>query len=629
MIRNIQIILDILLFIVPISLILLAPYSNYDESFNVNALHDIINIGLDKIDSFDHMKYPDMPKKTSLPIIFLSLPAIYIPETCKNISNFLSLLLISINNLLPTSISKLYNKDELSILLTDTKILQLLFVRLLMSIISSFSILSLRKTIDHSCSQNSKFIGVWFSLFYYPLPHMMFYISRFVPHFVCLPLLNFAISMFISGDISRSLIVFTFIGIVFRVEILLFTAVLTIISASGILRIGKPILSFREACVSITISAALSIFLCSRIDSYFWNTSFIIPTFKSALVDIFDGSYSNWGLNDFHIYFTEYYMKIFAPGFEIVYLLTGLFLILSFCNLKRIFGKNVKHNELYNIDYINYGVGTFSTLFWSNIFYVLVLSVNGKKEWKFLIYTISVLCAVGSSTFEWIQSRIEINRFIKKLLVALIILSYVTNLICCFIFGLISSWNYTGGESVQRLNLRIINENKFNNNMLKPIIIHWDEGTCKNGASSFTQISDNKLHKSSWINEVDDNGKGKYHIPKYWIIYDKTNDKVELQSIVNDFDYWVQYENEPMVSLDNGYEWVLIDIIEGQTGLDVNNIYQVLSNPSEIKFQILNAIETRDLTWFKNVIHSFVQKDIRGRIWEKSELHSNNKLNQL
>lgn len=615
--KIIQFLLDLMLFISVTLMILIAPYTKVEESFNVQAIHDLINLNVDEIEKFDHISFQGVVKRTCLGALLISLPSIFLPTTMKKFSKNLILITILINKFLPTPINLLSIDDSIFKILNLTKISQLLISRFLLSIFSCFSIIYLRKSLNYSCSKNSNLIGFWFSLLYYPLPHIIFYSSRFLPNFICLPFFNIAISMFISGDISRSISLFLFIGIIFRFEILFFTGILIFFSINGILRNGYKLISIKELIISLIISLILSLYICFKIDSYFWNVNFIIPEFDSFLFNIIENNSKNWGIEPFYSYFLNYLPKLFLTQFDIVILLILIFFILSFLNIKN----NYNKLKIFKIDYVNYGVGTITTLMWTSLFYIIFLSINGHKEWRFLIYTIPIFCIGSANIIEFLINKIKFKfKFKRKLILIFLILLYFFSLICSFLFAIISSWNYTGGNMAQKLNLRLINQfNNSNQVMLKPIIIHWDIGTCMNGGSLFVQINDNKFFRNNWENSLIE--------PKYWIIYDKTEDLNELKEIVNDFDYWVQYDDEELIPLnDDNFEWILIDILEGYNGINFNNLKLFLINPKKIIFGFKND----GFKFFKNSFDLIINKKIRGRVWEKSVIdykNENNKIN--
>lgn len=614
----VQVALDVVLFVSTTFMILLSPYTKVEESFNVQALHDFINIGVDDIVLFDHVSFPGSVKRTCLGILFLSLPSIFFRDTMKKWAGFLVSLAVLIHSVLPTSIG-LLSHEGIQEVFKMTKLLQLIVTRFLLSIFTCVSLIHLRRSVIYSCSQKTNVIGLWLSLFLFPLPHILYHSSRFLPNFICFPMTNLGLALFISGDITRSLTVLVFTGIVFRFEVLIFTGILTVLCISGVFRNGNALISIREAVVSVLVSAVMSIFLCSRVDSYFWDVDFIIPEFESFVFNIVGGNSSDWGVESPVAYFTKYLPKLFASGFDIVLVLSLIFYALSLANLKIFYCE--KKRQMFNVDYVNYGVGTITTLMWTALIYIGILSINGHKEWRFLVYTVPILCVGAASTAEWLMSK---SAILKKVLVYLMVFSYIVSLLLSFMFAYISSWNYTGGDTCQKLNLRLIDAYGSNQGtMLKPLIVHWDVGSCMNGCSLFTQISDNKISRDGWIADNEEDGKSE---PKFWVIYDKTEDPELLADLVDDFDYWVQYDNEEVLPLSDGYQWVLVDVSEGFAGIDIKFLVETLKNPREMALQVLHAVGTGDLSWFKHVVHSVIKKQVRGRIWERDTIEDSGKL---
>lgn len=596
-------------------MVLISPYTKVEESFNVQALHDIVNVGVDQIEKFDHLQFPGAVKRTCLAMLFLSLPSVYLSTTAKKWAKCLTCISLALNSVIPTSIGSL-SVDQMSTLFNETKIRQLIFARVAFAILTCSSIIYLRRSIQHSCSVYSKHIGIWFSFFMYPLPHIVYYSSRFLPNFLSFPFTNIAIALFISGDIARSIAVLVFTGVIFRFEVLVFVAILSFISVSGIFRRGKPILSLRAGVVVACVSGILSIFLSSRIDSYFWDVSFTVPEFESFLFNVVDGKSSEWGVESPYAYFFKYIPRMFASQFEIVLILSLVFVFLSLLNGRKLITKN---STYYRVDYVNYGVGTITTLMWTSICYIFVLSLNGHKEWRFLVYTIPIFCTVAASTFEWLLQKC--TKKIGGFMIFIVTVCYFVSLLACFAFGFVSSWNYSGGDAAQRLNLILIDMYGTNDIMIKPVTVHWDVGTCMNGGSLFLQIGDNKFNRDEWL--VDSSNPFS-DIPKYWVIYDKTEDKELLETYVNAFDYWIQYNDEDMIPLGDGYEWILIDIIEGYSGINYEFMQQILSKPKETGVQVLHSLTTGDATWFTNFLDHMIVKEVKSKIWERSPVQHKN-----
>lgn len=201
---------------------------------------------------------------------------------------------------------------------------------------------------------------------------------------------------------------------------------------------------------------------------------------------------------------------------------------------------------------------------------------------------------------------------IQRLLIAIIALSYVISMGASVIFALVSSWNYAGGDAVQRLNSRILNDYR-EGGMLKPLVVHWDIGTCMNGASLFTQVGDNKLMRNAWlkVDDGDNENEG-----KYWVVYDKTEDEDSLIDVASEANFWVQYDSEPLIESSNtDDEWLLVDVVEGVTGVDVNYAMTLVKDPVTIaRYMVEGRWE-----WFANAFDRCLKKSVRGRVYERTK----------
>ncbi|QOU18572.1 hypothetical protein BRETT_001636 [Brettanomyces bruxellensis] len=73
--------LDSLLFGTAIYFLCIAPYTKVEESFNLQAIHDIIFNGVDDLSNYDHKEFPGVVKRTFIGALLIAIPLSILPES--------------------------------------------------------------------------------------------------------------------------------------------------------------------------------------------------------------------------------------------------------------------------------------------------------------------------------------------------------------------------------------------------------------------------------------------------------------------------------------------------------------------------------------------------------------------
>ena len=152
------------------------------------------------------------------------------------------------------------------------------------------------------------------------------------------------------------------------------------------------------------------------------------------------------------------------------------------------------------------------------------MSVQGHKEWRFIIYTvpcITIMAANGIRNY----SKITAIRYIS---VIGILITFLTSLINVYI----SSLNYPGGNALQEMNRIILDKYGDQSNVQErqDITVHMDIYPCMTGITKLGYIREEKVPKS--IN----------------LVYDKTETYSKLNDIWPTFDYYISN-----IKLDAGF----------------------------------------------------------------------------
>ncbi|KAK5155911.1 alpha-1,6- mannosyltransferase [Recurvomyces mirabilis] len=380
-----------------------SPYTKVEESFNVQATHDILRYGLPwsntTLNHYDHVDFPGS-----------------VPRT------FVGALLLS-GLTMPLGAARL--------VISDPPFVQLL-VRSVLGVLNVWSISNIRLSVNTAFGKTA---GVWFILLTASQFHIMYYASRTLPNMLALPLTNLALGNLVlvksvnaksaRGAKRRRLALYllTIAGIVFRSEIAILLAAET---AWMLLRqrasLRKEVIPAGLAGIAIGLATTVSV------DTFFWRNDYsgnpVWPEWIGFYYNTVLGKSSEWGTSPFHFYFLNALPRLLLNPMSLVLIPYTLSL------------KAVQH--------IGFDILAPQILF------IAAYSLLPHKEWRFIIYSIPAFTVVASAGAGWIWTR-----RMKSTLYSLVALTLVGSTIASFLASMgllyISSLNYPGGQALAKL----------------------------------------------------------------------------------------------------------------------------------------------------------------------------------
>ncbi|KAI9737127.1 MAG: dolichyl-P-Man:Man(7)GlcNAc(2)-PP-dolichol alpha-1,6-mannosyltransferase [Cirrosporium novae-zelandiae] len=493
---------DLLPFVLFPSLILLhlfiAPYTKVEESFNIQATHDIISYGIPPEHNpteflkanYDHFEFPGVVPRTFVGALVLSGLA----RPFKGIVQGFD------RQLLVRAILGLSNAAALI-----------------------YYAVGVRKAFGRA-------VGIWYTLFQASQFHIMYYASRTLPNMFAFGLTTVALRNFlpipsVATDPSvatkryrLALYLLTLTGIIFRSEvaILLFTVTVTLLFRSN---------SPQNTIKSIIIPAGLGggllgLLITIPIDSYFWQRFPLWPELAAFTYNVLDNNASNWGISPWYTYFTNSLPRLFMNplGLQILAPLTmGV--------------PSLRQQAL--------------PILIPAFHYILMYSYQPHKEWRFIIYalpplTVTIFALPGSWMFQR-RSKALFYRVVSFLLVLSVASSYVaqTGML------VISSLNYPGAVALSRVHTLAPHYSPDK----RIVSVHMDTLSCTTGISRFleipppaTMIGDGARNATLWIYDKTESEKKKQD-PIFWERFDyviaerpeKVLGKWELLEVVEGF----------------------------------------------------------------------------------------------
>lgn len=487
-------VLDLLLIAVVGFYLLLAPYTKVEESFNMQAIHDMLNYGVlprSVLQNYDHISFPGVVPRT-----FIGSAAI--ASIVKSIDYF-------------------YTLFSGSSLVADTEFGQLnvqILVRAVLGVANILGLVSMRRSVDRiSFADRKKSVkgvtGFFFTLLLISQFHLNFYNTRTLPNFVALPLVTYGLSKIIGGDMT-GLTWLAFTGIVFRLEIGVFAGVIALVSSLGF---GQS--SIFSNVFLLVAGFIVGLALTSSVDSYFWDR-WLIPEFESFKFNIVNGKSVNWGVEPYGAYFSKYMLNFFRPPHVLILAAVGLL------NDPADDGKPTKFTEDNKIVITHPARHSLRILFFASVIFVANMSIQPHKEWRFIVYIVPVVTLVAANGLANLWSK-RSKLIGHKFLLLILFGSYVLSFGFSIFMAYISSFNYPGGNAIGFLNSYLDQHPPEN-----AIVVHMDVPSCMTGVSKFTE-----LHNSL-------------------IEFDKTENHEDLSLKWNDFTYLitlVDMSNAPPMDL--------------------------------------------------------------------------------
>ena len=482
-----------------------APYTKVEESFNIQATHDIINYGfpLRNISStiqtyYDHTTFPGAVPRTFVGSVALAI----------------------------VSKPLLYHSGA------DAQFV----VRAVLGMFNAFALYKYKGAVERAFGRDA---GRWYVLLQASQFHVLYYASRTLPNMFAFGLTTFALREFLPVHGARDLLNeghkqklgilwLVFAGVVFRSEIavLLFAQLLLLVAQGRISLQTMVPTGFGSALVALLVSVP--------IDSYFWQKP-IWPELAGFYYNAIQGKSADWGTSPITYYFSSLLPKLLLNPLIPIFLLPLGFVIPAIRTHVR-------------------------DLVVPSLLFVAIYSLQPHKEARFIIYAVPPLTAAASlsASYIWVRrSKNYIYRLGSLVILASVLLSFVTSNTML----LISSLNYPGGDALSQLHSTIQKTNwshtEATSSPFQNISIHMDVLSCMTGVTRFQEQPWRGLSVSE-LPVI--NGQN------VQFFYDKTEDEDELlrPEFWDKFDYALMEEPAKAIG-----KWEIIHTIFAYSGIEI------------------------------------------------------------
>ncbi|KAG0313268.1 dolichyl-P-Man:Man(7)GlcNAc(2)-PP-dolichol alpha-1,6-mannosyltransferase [Linnemannia gamsii] len=408
--------------------IVMAPYTKVEESFNLQATHDILNFGMTSkgVQQYDHLEFPGV-----------------VPRT------FVGPLLLAAGSWPLMAIARFFAPDSG----LPKGLVGQLIVRSVLGLFTFLGWHQMSRGIRH---QFGRTVSILFMVVSASQFHWLFYAGRTLPNTFALSIVNVAYSFWMKASPSSQQTVTrraTERSLLRMVDCLVFA---TVLFRSEVLILMGPIILLELAMTRIEFwttvlegikAGVASLALAIAIDSWFWQ-KWMWAEGAVFWFNAVEGKSVAWGVSPWYTYFLVLLPKI-----------AGLALPLALAGT--VVEQRLRRYLL--------PAGVFVTLY----------SFLGHKEWRFVIYVVPLLNLGAAITIAWILKRKTIA---YKLLTVALLGAVGLNFISSVAQSAISSLNYPGGQALQRLHE--LDLHRF----AAAATVHIDGAAAETGCSRFGEI---------------------------------------------------------------------------------------------------------------------------------------------
>ncbi|PTB57575.1 glycosyltransferase family 22 protein [Trichoderma harzianum CBS 226.95] len=415
---------DLLLFAVPLLHLLAAPYTKVEESFNLQATHDILTYGTPTHDvharlssTYDHFTFPGAVPRTFVGSVLLA------------------------------------GVSQPLVALVGFEHAQFI-VRAVLGCFNAVCLVVFGRAVREAFGKGA---ARWWVVLSVSQFHVVFYLSRTLPNMFAFGLTTLASALLLPKNDSKkaharrrqAIALLVFATAVFRSELAI------LLAATGLLLLVNGLLGLWELIVVFIGSFTTSLALSVPVDSYFWQRP-LWPELAGFYYNAVLGSSSNWGVSPWHYYFTSALPRLLLN--PLCFPLIGLAL----------FHRATSHRVWH--------------LLIPSLAFITIYSIQPHKETRFIFYAVPPLtaaAAVGASFFSSRWSKSPLYSIATIVLALSVLASFAASTAML----LLSSLNYPGGDAISQLYAITANITSSSSELF----VHADVLTCMTGLTLFGQ----------------------------------------------------------------------------------------------------------------------------------------------
>ena len=395
------------------------PYTKVEESFNIQAIHDILHFGTN-LSSYDHFLFPGVVPRTFIGPLLVSMSAY------------------------PLHLANEY--------MEYSGLNSLYISRLCLAAINLIALFFFTRQVTHLFSAQ---VSKYFCLLTLSQFHFLFYISRPLPNTFAMIFVLITYYFFLKQNLPAFIWTSAFVILVFRSELAILLGLFLLMKL-----ISKNI-SLTTVIVHGFLALVVWVALTTCIDSFFWQ-KWNWPEGGVFYFNVVLNKSAEWGTMPFHAYFTKLLPKALGPA-VLLMIPCSMFLDTRFRRLAIpclgfvLVYSVLPHKELRFVIYVVPMLNLVAARAWS------FCSNNFAKGFRYKVMSLSILCMVlANCSAKWIMLKcsyenypggVALEKFHKYVAPSAEVNLHMDNLACqtgAVRFGQVNSnWVYNKTENLK------------------------------------------------------------------------------------------------------------------------------------------------------------------------------------
>ncbi|KAL2358110.1 Alg9-like mannosyltransferase family-domain-containing protein [Cryomyces antarcticus] len=433
-----------------------APYTKVEESFNIQATHDILKHGIPTrhveqtlAANYDHVDFPGSVPRTFVGAVVLA-------------------------GLSTPWLAWLSSTEQVQML-----------VRGILGLFNAYALLSFRRAVDTAFGRVA---GDWYILLQASQFHVIYYASRTLPNMFAFGLSTLALRnlLLVKAMAAKSrksarrrrlaLYLLTLAGVVFRSELAI------LLAAETAYLLLQHRVSLRYEIIPAGLAGlAIGLLATVSVDSFFWQRFPLWPELAGFYYNTIQGHSSAWGVSPPSFYFTNAIPRLLLNPLS--YLLCIPLALLNHRTRQ-----------------------TSTAVLLPLLAFVAAYSALPHKEWRFVLYVVPPLTAVAAAGAAWLWTR-RAKSLLHRLAALALVASVLASAAASLALLHVSSLNYPGAHALARLHLLADTSDNTS-----PINVYLGNLACQTGVTRFLQAD-------GWVYDKTDDKAQLLH-PAFWERFD-------------------------------------------------------------------------------------------------------------